>query len=266
MNYKLLIPTYRNRFRFIRDSLTGFQEKGKLKNVLNLGTGEGDYDAMIAEHCGQLVSCDINEGDIAFARDLNQEVKNLEYRVENALDLSFPDNHFDLIISVDVIEHVGHPEKMMDEIARVLKPGGVLMITFPSLKFPFTYDPINRFLSYFSKKKISQGAYAFGHEYLIDPDKFREWSKERGFDVVRERNLSGYLIALLEMYWTGLVQKLFKANSDNLPGQEDKKVSLRPSKKEPLLTSVTDGIINVDNTLFSRTKHSVGKGFIIQKH
>ncbi len=265
MNYKLLIPTYRNRYRFIRESLKGFQEKGNLKKVLNLGTGEGDYDPMIAPYCAQLVSCDINESDIAFAKELNKDVKNVEYRVENALALSFPDNHFDLIISVDVIEHVGHPEKMMDEITRVLKPGGVLMITFPSLKFPVTYDPINRFLSYFSKKKISQGAYAFGHEYLIDPDKFRDWSKERGFDIRRERNLSGYLIALLEMYWTGLVQKIFKANSDNLPGQEEKKGAMRPSLEEPGLTIITDGIINFDHALFSKTKHSVGKGFIIQK-
>ncbi|GJM31368.1 MAG: hypothetical protein DHS20C18_03690 [Saprospiraceae bacterium] len=265
MNYKLLIPTYRNRFRFIRESLTQFEDKSTLKKVLNLGTGEGDYDAMIAGYCDQLTSCDINEEDIAFARELNKEVENIEYRVENALKLSFPDNYFDLIISVDVIEHVGDPEKMMDEITRVLKPGGILMITFPSLKFPITYDPINRILSTFSTKKISQGAYAFGHEYLIDPVKFREWTSIRQFKVVRERNLSGYLIALLEMYWTGLVQKLFKANSDNLPGQETKQISLRPSKSEPWLTRITDGLINFDHTLFNKTKHSVGKGFIIQK-
>jgi len=69
-----------------------------------LGTGEGDYDPMIAEYCDNLVSCDINENDINFAKQLNGHL-DIDYRIEDALNLSFPDNSFDLIVSVDVMEH-----------------------------------------------------------------------------------------------------------------------------------------------------------------
>jgi ubiquinone/menaquinone biosynthesis C-methylase UbiE len=266
MNYKLLFPTYRNRYLFIKDHLFEFVRAGHIfENALNLGTGEGDYDAMIAQSCNRLYACDINREDVDFARHLNRHVSNLTYNVEDALKLSFPDNSFDLLTSVDVIEHVGHPERMMQEIGRVLKPGGIALITFPSLEFPFTYDPLNRILSGFTHKKIPQGAYAFGHEYLVLGTAFKAWASENKLSVLEENNLSGALVALSEMYWTGLVQKIFKANASNISGKKAAKVSLRPSLEEPFLCRLTDTWIHIDKLLFGKSTHSVGKGFVLQK-
>ena len=266
MNYKLLFPTYRNRYLFVQENLTKRVAENKVQKVLNLGTGEGDYDPMIVQYCKQLSACDINEADIAFAKELNGAIDNIEYQIEDALNLSYPDNSFDLIVSVDVLEHVGHPERMVEEIGRVLKPGGMAFITFPSLDFPFTYDPINRILSFFTKNKISQGAYAFGHEYLVSGKDFRQWSEQNQLGVLEERNLSGYLVALSEAYWTGWIQRIFKANATNVSDQKEKKVVLRPSLKAPTLTKLTDILIAVDRFLFRRAKHSVGKGFVLKKN
>jgi len=85
MNYKLLFPTYRNRYLFVKKNLAQFSLRRKFARALNLGTGEGDYDPMIAECCEQLTACDINENDIAFARQLNACVPNLGYQIEDAL-------------------------------------------------------------------------------------------------------------------------------------------------------------------------------------
>ena len=266
MNYKLLLPTYRNRYRFIEQGLKAVVSKyGKFKHGLNLGTGEGDYDHMIAQYCHQLMACDINPGDIAFAKELNKDIPNIRYQVQDALNLDYPDNFFDLIISVEVIEHVGKPQRMMEEIRRVLKPNGWLIMTYPREEFPVTYDPINSLLLSVGQEKISQGAYAFGHDYLINTTHFLEWSKRNNLEIKKDKNLSGYLIGLLEMYWTGLIQKLLKANSGNVSNQKEKKVSLRPSTEQSFLTKITDGIIDFDQFLFDKAKHSVGKGFILQK-
>jgi SAM-dependent methyltransferase len=265
MNYKLLFPTYRNRYRFVKENLEQLAGERRFRTALNLGTGEGDYDGMIAHFCDELIACDINEEDVAFARALNRSVPNIRYQVENALDLSFEDDTFDLLISVDVIEHVGRPELMMEQIGRVLLPGGIALITFPSLHFPFTYDPVNRILGNFTERKISQGAYAFGHEYLISPQRFREWAQRNDLDILLEKNLSGYLVALSEIYWTGIVQRLFKANATNVSDQRKKKTALRPSSKEPALTRLTDAFIDLDDAMFKNSKYSVGKGFVLQK-
>lgn len=262
MNYKLLFPTYRNRYLFIRENLAKFGSSRKFGEALNLGTGEGDYDPMIAATCQHLTSCDINEHDIAFAKQMNQGVQNLSYRIEDALNLSFPAGNFHLLTSVDVMEHVGKPQRMTEEIGRVLMPGGLAFITFPQTNFPITYDPINYL---FGKRTIGQGAYAFGHEYLVNPALFRQWAEQYGMEVLEEKNLSGYLIGLLEMYWTGLIQRLFKENAGNISGQKEKKVKLRPSAKEPALTALTDFIIKLDFWLFKNRKHSVGKGFVLRK-
>lgn len=265
MNYKLLFPTYRNRYRFIRDCLQQFGQR-HFQQMLNLGTGEGDYDALIAPYGKQLTACDINVQDIAFARQLNADLTNVDYRVEDALRLSFPANQFDLITSVDVLEHVGQPARMIAEIGRVLRTGGLVFITFPYLNFPFTYDPINKMASWLRRERlIAQGAYAFGHEYLIKKTDFQTWTQQADLEIIYEQPLSGYLVALSEMYWTGVIQRLFKANAQNISTQQQPGGKLRPSRRVPALVKLTDGLINIDRKLFKHTKTSVGRGFVLRK-
>jgi 2-polyprenyl-3-methyl-5-hydroxy-6-metoxy-1,4-benzoquinol methylase len=266
MNYKLLFPTYRNRYTFVKRNLAELSAKQIFANALNLGTGEGDYDPMIAPFCQKLTACDINEQDVLFAKSLNTNVLNLGYQVENALALSFPDNSFDLLTSVEVLEHVGQPALMIQEVGRVLKPGGMAIITFPSLDFPMTYDPINRIAAFLGKTRlIGQGAYAFGHDYVVSPKDFRAWAAANQLEIVKEQNMSGYLIGLLEMYWTGIIQRIFKANSKNLTEDKTSNISMRPSLTEPKATFITDAIIKLDYFLFSKRFHSVGKAFIVRK-
>ena len=264
MNYKLLFPTFRNRYRFVETQLQKLPPN-QVVRALNLGTGEGDYDPLISEYCQELISCDINERDIAFARSWNEHLKNVSYKVEDALALSFPADYFDLIISVEVLEHVGKPEIMMKEVSRVLKPGGVAILTFPRYEFPITYDPINRWFRKGQQRFIAQGAYAFGHEYLIKVPELLTWSQNYGLALVHEENLSGALVGLMEAYWTGMVQRIFKDNATNLSQDEAKKITLRPTQKVPSLVGVTDAILHVDRTLFGNAKRSIGKGMVFQK-
>lgn len=53
------------------------------------------------------------------------------FRCENLEKLTFPDETFDLHITSDVLEHVFYPEKVFQEIARTLKPGGAHVFTVP---------------------------------------------------------------------------------------------------------------------------------------
>jgi SAM-dependent methyltransferase len=240
--------------------------------VLNLGTGEGDYDRMLASFSNDVLAVDINEEDIAYARELNRDVPNLRYEQANALELPYEDNTFDLVVSCEVLEHVGDPESMVLEIRRVLKPDGVAIMTFPSREFPVTYDPINRFWQFVrprrsNEKLVSQGAYAFGHDYLIGSSDFKWWVKRHGLKLLEFNNLSGHLVGLLEMYWTGIAQRLFKKNAENLAtATAGPAVSLRPtSTKEPALVFVTDALLALDRKLFGRSRRSIGKGVVFRK-
>lgn len=238
---------------------------------LNLGTGEGDYDRMIAAYCQELVGCDVNEEDLVHARQLNAGVMNLRYEVNNALELTYPDQTFHLIVSCEVIEHVGRPEKMVQEMFRVMKPGGIAIMTFPSREFPVTYDPINRIWQLTRgdgsrEYAVSQGAYAFGHDYLIGSEDFKQWATKAGFEILEFEGLSRHLVGLLEVYWTGIAQSIFKKNARNVTADTDGGLKVRPtSTKDPALAFITDFILAVDRILFGWTNRSVGKGVVLRR-
>lgn len=274
MNFKQLFTTFRNRYRFVRAQLQAQRpstQEGRWERGLNLGTGEGDYDRMVAAHCTELVGCDVNEADLDHARALNADVPNLRYEANNALALTYPDGHFDLLVSCEVIEHVGQPAQMVREMYRVLRPGGVAIMTFPSREFPITYDPVNRIWQFVRGNNsreylISQGAYAFGHDYLIGSADFKRWASEAGFEIVEFRGLSHHLVGLLEVYWTGLAQRLFKKNAGNATADAQGGLKLRPSDtQEPALVAITDFILALDRALFSWTGRSCGKGVVLRK-
>lgn len=271
MNFKHLFPTFRNRYRFVRQQVQRIAAMADIHQALNLGTGEGDYDRMLAGYCRNLTGCDVNEDDLQYARQLNKGVMNLHYETNNALQLTYPDAHFDLVVSSEVIEHVGDPALMVRELYRVLRPGGYAVLTFPCREFPFTYDPVNRVGHWFHKPGkpeflIHQGAYAFGHDYLIPAEGFKKWAEETGFEIHAFHPLSGYLIGLLEMYWTGWVQKIFKKNARNLTAEASGKRAIRPSSNaEPALVACTDLLLRIDADLFTPGAYSIGKGVVLHK-
>lgn len=63
---------------------------------------------------------------------------------ENLTYLPFKDKSFDIVMMLAVLEHLHHPESMLQEIARVLKPSGAAIITVPS----HAAKPVLEFLAF----------------------------------------------------------------------------------------------------------------------
>ena len=266
MNLKMLLPTYRTRFKSLMQSLASLSDQldqGEERVFLNLGCGEGDFDRYIAQHFSYGVGCDINESDIAFCRSQAGELP-VEYFVADAHALKFEANQFDCIICIDVIEHTEDPAQVVMEIARILKPSGHAIISFPRLEFPTLYDPINRLLNLWSKH-LPIGAYSFGHNKLVSDAEFMQWIGVAQLEVVSRRSISGPLVALLECYWVGLIQKLLKPNYSNQPGKSNSELKLRPSQGIPTGVFITDWLIKQDKALFSAPARSIGSIYVVKK-
>jgi len=86
MNYKLLFPTYRARQRWLLRSLDHIVRTAEIGRIINVGCGEGEIDRELREASAHLVACDLNEGDVAHARALNDKLADAEYIVADACD------------------------------------------------------------------------------------------------------------------------------------------------------------------------------------
>jgi ubiquinone/menaquinone biosynthesis C-methylase UbiE len=92
------------------------------QSLLNVGGSTGIIDNYLADYFRSVVSVDIDEPAIMEAKN-NFNKDNLIFQTGDALNLQFSDNTFDVVICSQVYEHVPSPQKMMDEIFRVLIPG-----------------------------------------------------------------------------------------------------------------------------------------------
>src|SRR3984957_18943986 len=98
--------------------------------VLEVGVGTGISLPQYAQNC-RIVGTDISEAMLRKAKDrvVELKLKNVEdLAVMDAEKLEFPDNSFDVVMAQYVVTAVPNPEVALDEFARVLRPGGELII------------------------------------------------------------------------------------------------------------------------------------------
>lgn len=108
--------------------------------VLNAGFGDGPQVMVYAGTFRNMVGVDVNAERLARARRLMDAagVRNVELIEGNVESIPLPDASFDVVLAVDIIEHVEHPDRFLGEMRRLLRPGGRMLITFPAMHDHFT--------------------------------------------------------------------------------------------------------------------------------
>lgn len=245
MSVKTLSPIYRNKRDFVLQNL----DKKSGKKILDVGCGYGEYLSLFRQ-----------KGFKAFGVDIDKEALESQANViyANAGKMPIKSSIFDIVVCIDVLEHVNNDDETLKEINRVLKEEGILILAVPSINFPLTYDPINAFLGLFNKH-ISIGMWAWGHKRLYTEEEIENLLKENDFMIIKFENRSHAFIAAFVNYipyiFVHVLSPIFKRLE---------KESLKKKKEQYIVHKLFEILNNIDKKYFSHTK-GVHLCFVTQK-
>ncbi len=105
--------------------------------ILDIGCGNGFFLRNLEQRLSsarfELHGVDFSKFEIERAQTDPRHSKIRFFQANAEKGLDFPESHFDVIFSGEVIEHLYDPDTFLDQIFRILKPGGTLVLTTPNL-------------------------------------------------------------------------------------------------------------------------------------
>ncbi len=106
------------------------------KRLLEIGCGDGFCTRLLRQAVPQVVAVDFDPVFISDAQARNEARWDIDYRVHDILDGPVAGGPFDVVVSLDVMEHIeeAHERTYLDNIVAVLDPTGMAVIGMPSLE------------------------------------------------------------------------------------------------------------------------------------
>ncbi|MBI4591556.1 MAG: class I SAM-dependent methyltransferase [Candidatus Rokubacteria bacterium] len=162
--------------------------------VLDVGCANGGHTLRASPHCTRIFGFDYDPGQLRIAR---QEAARLGLGNIHlfAWDVTgrfpFPDRHFDVVLLLDVIEHLHPRVAVLHEIHRVLKDGGRLLVSGPNRETTWR------------RRLREAGLFAYS-----DPDHKVEYSREEFLAELSAggfRPLGGLMPVVYDTPWAGLI-------------------------------------------------------------
>lgn len=115
------------------------RELARGRAVLDIACGEGYGSAYLSQVAASVVGVDIDPATVEHAQ-ANYGRDNIEFRAGSTLEIPLPDASVDLVVSFETIEHFYDHDTFLREVKRVLKPGGLFMVSTPERDL---YSPPN---------------------------------------------------------------------------------------------------------------------------
>lgn len=161
------------------------------KVVVDVGSSFGWLEnEVIKLNPKRLIGIELDKSAVDFARI---QVKKAEFLVGSALDIPIPKNFADIVILFDVIEHVpkGTEDKVLSEINRVLKKGGILLFSTP-----------NRHIL----SNLLDPAWYFGHRHYTK-DQITNFLENNGFKILQISS-KGSIFSSIYLIWFYIAKRI----------------------------------------------------------
>ena len=103
-------------------------EVNKTDCVLECACGTGMLTEYLAPRCGKLYATDLSLEMLKKSDKKCRKFKNVKFKRADITKLKFPDNYFDTVIAANVIHLLDSPQTALNELLRVCRPGGKVII------------------------------------------------------------------------------------------------------------------------------------------
>ena len=144
---------YRGR-RTVLDGVIAGLELPKPARVLDAGCGSG-RNMIEFSSLGPVTGIELSETSVALARAREAG----EIVSGSVLEMPFPDDSFDLAVSLDVIEHLEDDLTALRELRRTVAPGGALLVTVPAYQWLWSgHDEINHHHRRYTRRSLQRVA------------------------------------------------------------------------------------------------------------
>ena len=171
--------------RGIVEKLQNISQLPPNKKILEIGCGNGIGTRLIHEYFkpSELIATEYDESLVEITKE---KVKDINVLVEqaDATKFRFADNEFDAVVGLSVIHHIPNWEIALDELHRIIKPNGLLIIKELS---------IETFETFFGK--ISRKFVEHPYNDMFRKDEFINYLKQKGFklEVLMPHSMLGLL-------------------------------------------------------------------------
>jgi ubiquinone/menaquinone biosynthesis C-methylase UbiE len=122
------------RREILDEAISRHAKKAQDRKILDVGCGPGG-NILLLKDFGRVTGLDTSEEALKFAKS-----NGFDTLVQSsAVEMSFEDESFEMVVALDVFEHVEDDNSAIKESVRVLKPDGLLVATVPA--YPFLWSP-----------------------------------------------------------------------------------------------------------------------------
>jgi len=178
-------------------------EKGE--RLLDIGCGDGIIGYFARNDYKEIYGVDVS--DIALKLAGGRGVITKKINANNDA-LPFEDNYFDAVTCLDVIEHVFEPACLINEISRVLKKGGFLIVITPNIRYwHHLFDLILK--GRFPRTSGDTEHYDGGHLHYFTYKDIETILEIKGFKITQKKGVFGRKI-MKEFFSPGIVFKAIK--------------------------------------------------------
>jgi phosphatidylethanolamine/phosphatidyl-N-methylethanolamine N-methyltransferase len=173
-------------FRMFRKDVAGAQ------NLLEAATGTGLISLNICDLVSTITAMDLSPEmlKIAKRKAISQGVQNIDFQIGDICEITFPDYQFDVIIASNVLHLLFEPDAAIQELKRVLKPGGKIIVP--------TYCHGENLKSHLFSRCMNLIGFRARSRWSISS--FEEFIEKNGFEISKKEKIEGiipmlYLVA-----------------------------------------------------------------------